>query len=87
MRLFSLNRDMEAQISRNRGSRGIGKGRAQRPPRALESDPSEAKANIGLGQIMDWRGRHSESMGYLERAVVLNPSFAHASRRALTMLF
>jgi Flp pilus assembly protein TadD len=47
--------------------------------RALEIDPSEAKANIGLGQIMDWRGHHSESTSYLERAVVLNPSFSHAS--------
>jgi DNA-binding SARP family transcriptional activator/TolB-like protein len=47
--------------------------------RALEIDPSEAKANIALGQVMDWRGNHGESLGYLERAVALNPSFAQAS--------
>jgi Flp pilus assembly protein TadD len=47
--------------------------------RALEIDPSEAKASTALGQSLDWRGYHDESMGYLERAVALNPSFAQAS--------
>lgn len=77
--MISVNRYMHAQITRNRGFDGELEMAEQSARRALEIDPSEAKANIGLGQIMDWRGHHSESMGYLERAVVLNPSFAHAS--------
>lgn len=77
--MISVNRYMDAQISRNPGFDGELEKAEHSARRALEIDPSEAKANIGLGQIMDWRGRHSESMGYLERAVVLNPSFAHAS--------
>jgi DNA-binding SARP family transcriptional activator/TolB-like protein len=47
--------------------------------RALEIDPSEAKACNILGQVLDWQGRHDESLAHLERAVVLNPSFAQAS--------
>ena len=47
--------------------------------RALEIDPSEAKANIALGQILDWRGKHSQSAPFLERAINLNPSFSQAS--------
>ena len=47
--------------------------------RALEIDPSEAKANIALGQILDWRGKHSQSAPFLDRAINLNPSFSQAS--------
>ena len=47
--------------------------------RALEIDPSEAKANIALGQILDWRGKHSQSAPFLDRAFNLNPSFSQAS--------
>ncbi|MEP7174371.1 MAG: tetratricopeptide repeat protein [Aestuariivirga sp.] len=77
--MISVNRYMDAQITRNRGFDGELEKAEHSARRALEIDPSEAKANIGLGQIMDWRGNHAESMGYLDRAVVLNPSFAHAS--------
>lgn len=47
--------------------------------RALEIDPSEAKGCLVLGQSLDWQGKHSESLGLLERAASRNPSFAHAS--------
>lgn len=47
--------------------------------RALEIDPSEAKACNILGQVLDWQGRHDESIAYLERSLNLNPSFALAS--------
>ncbi len=47
--------------------------------RALEIDPSEAKANIALGQILDWRGKHNQSAAFLDRAISLNPSFSQAS--------
>lgn len=77
--MISVNRYMDAQITRNRGFEGELEKAEHSARRALEIDPSEAKANIGLGQIMDWRGNHTESMGYIERAVMLNPSFAHAS--------
>ena len=77
--MISVNRYMDAQITRNRGFDGELEMAEHSARRALEIDPSEAKANIGLGQIMDWRGNHTESMGYIERAVMLNPSFAHAS--------
>ena len=77
--MLSVTTYMAAQISRDRGF-DVELERAEHSARrALEIDPSEAKANIGLGQIMDWRGDHSESMGYLDRAMALNPSFAHAS--------
>ena len=47
--------------------------------RALQIDPAEAKACNILGQVLDWQGRHDESLAHLERAVGLNPSFALAS--------
>ncbi len=47
--------------------------------RALEIDPSEAKACNVLGQALDWQARHDEANDFLERAVTLNPSFALAS--------
>jgi DNA-binding SARP family transcriptional activator/Flp pilus assembly protein TadD len=47
--------------------------------RALEIDPSEAKACNGLGQILAWQGRHDEALPYLTQALTLNPSFAQAS--------
>jgi adenylate cyclase len=47
--------------------------------RALEIDPSEAKACNILGQILDWQGDHDKSLHFLNRAVSLNPSFAWAS--------
>jgi len=47
--------------------------------RALEIDPSEAKACNILGQALDWQARHDEANDFLERAVTLNPSFALAS--------
>jgi DNA-binding SARP family transcriptional activator/Tfp pilus assembly protein PilF len=47
--------------------------------RALEIDPSEAKACIVLGAALDWQGRHDEAIVFLQRAVMLNPSFALAS--------
>jgi DNA-binding SARP family transcriptional activator/Tfp pilus assembly protein PilF len=47
--------------------------------RALEIDPAEAKACSLLGQLLDWQGRHEESVDYLERALSLNPSYAQAS--------
>jgi tetratricopeptide (TPR) repeat protein len=47
--------------------------------RALEIDPSEAKACNIMGQALDWQGRHDEANDFLERAVSLNPSFAFAS--------
>jgi adenylate cyclase len=77
--MLSVTTYIAAQVSRDRGFDAELERAEHSARRALEIDPSEAKANIGLGQIMDWRGRHSESMGYLERAMDLNPSFAHAS--------
>lgn len=50
-----------------------------RARRALEIDPSEAKACNILGQILDWQGKHERSLHYLDKAVGLNPSFAWAS--------
>jgi Flp pilus assembly protein TadD len=47
--------------------------------RAMEIDPSEAKACNVLGQVLDWQSRHDEANEFLERAVTLNPSFALAS--------
>ncbi len=47
--------------------------------RALEIDPSEPKGCNIMGQVLDWQGRHEEAIGYLERAVSLNPSFALSS--------
>jgi DNA-binding SARP family transcriptional activator/tetratricopeptide (TPR) repeat protein len=47
--------------------------------RALEIDPSEAKACNILGQALDWQARHDEANDFLERALTLNPSFALAS--------
>lgn len=47
--------------------------------RAIEIDPSEAKANIILGQALDWQGQHDEAAEYLEKAASRNPSFAGAS--------
>jgi DNA-binding SARP family transcriptional activator/TolB-like protein/Tfp pilus assembly protein PilF len=47
--------------------------------RALEIDPSEAKACNVLGQALDWQARHEEANDFLKRAVTLNPSFALAS--------
>ena len=78
--MLSVTSYMAAQITRKNRSFDAELEKAEHSARrALEIDPSEAKANIGLGQIMDWRGNHAESMGYIERAVMLNPSFAHAS--------
>ena len=77
--MVSMTRYVCAQVTRDRGFDAELARAEHSARRALEIDPSEAKANIGFGQIMSWRGRYSESMGYLERAVVLNPSFAHAS--------
>ena len=78
--MLSVTSYMAAQVTRKNRSFDAELERAEHSARrALEIDPSEAKANIGLGQIMDWRGNHAESMGYIERAVMLNPSFAHAS--------
>ena len=47
--------------------------------RALEIDPSEAKACNVLGNILNWRGHHDDSVPYIESAIKLNPSFAAAS--------
>jgi DNA-binding SARP family transcriptional activator/TolB-like protein len=47
--------------------------------RALEIDPSEPKGLNVMGQALDWQGRHDEGIGFLNRAVSLNPSFAWAS--------
>jgi DNA-binding SARP family transcriptional activator/TolB-like protein/Tfp pilus assembly protein PilF len=47
--------------------------------RALEIDPSEGKACNILGQLLDWQGRHGEAIGYLDRALAINPSFAQSS--------
>ena len=78
--MLSVTSYMAAQVTRkNRGFDAELEKAEHSARRALEIDPSEAKANIAFGQIMDWRGHHSESMSYLERAVVLNPSFSHAS--------
>ncbi|MGB8314665.1 MAG: tetratricopeptide repeat protein [Aestuariivirga sp.] len=68
-----------AQVTRGPDFGALLEKAEQSARRALEIDPSEAKANIALGQVMDWRGHHGESLGYLERAVALNPSFAQAS--------
>jgi DNA-binding SARP family transcriptional activator/TolB-like protein/Flp pilus assembly protein TadD len=47
--------------------------------RALEIDPSEPKGLNVMGQALDWQGRHDEGIGFLNRAVSINPSFAWAS--------
>ena len=70
---------MSAQVVRDSGFDEALKKAEQSARRALEIDPSEAKGIMALGQILDWQGHHDESTGYLERAVVLNPSFAQAS--------
>ena len=47
--------------------------------RALEIDPSDAKACNILGQVLDWQGRHEAAAPFLERTMSLNPGFALAS--------
>lgn len=69
----------DAQIHRNEHWREQMRDAEHRARRALEIDPSEAKACNILGQLLDWQGHHDESFAYLQRAVTLNPSFAWAS--------
>ena len=47
--------------------------------RALEIDPTEAKALLVIGKALAWLGRHDEALVYLEEAADRNPSFSRAS--------
>jgi TolB-like protein/Flp pilus assembly protein TadD len=68
-----------AQIQRNEHWREEMKDAERLARRALEIDPSEAKACVVLGLVLDWLGRHSETLEYLDKAASRNPSFAGAS--------
>jgi DNA-binding SARP family transcriptional activator/Flp pilus assembly protein TadD len=68
-----------AQIHRGAGWNGALKSTERSARRALEIDPSEPKACNILGQVLDWQGRHDESLAHLDQAAQLNPSFAAAS--------
>ncbi|MCG8450531.1 MAG: hypothetical protein MI725_13260, partial [Pirellulales bacterium] len=70
---------LDAQVNRRENWRAQLQESEFRARRALDIDPSEAKACNILGQILDWQGEHGESFQYLQRAVTLNPSFAWAS--------
>mgnify|MGYP002622239329 FL=1 len=77
--MLAVTRYLDAQVNRNDDWREQMSRAEKRARRALEIDPSEAKACNILGQILDWQGLHDESFDYLQRAVTLNPSFAWAS--------
>jgi DNA-binding SARP family transcriptional activator/tetratricopeptide (TPR) repeat protein len=70
---------LEAQVQRDQGwSAKLGDAE-KCAKRALEIDPSEPKACNILGQVLDWQRHHDDAVGYLERALSLNPSFSHSS--------
>lgn len=69
----------QAQIARQKDWPTGFRSAEQSARRALEIDPSEPKACNILGQVLDWQGQHEEAIGYLERALEFNPSFAQSS--------
>ena len=77
--MLALTTYIAAQVDRDDGWDAALQSTERSARRALEIDPSEAKACNILGQVLDWQGRHDEAEAYLERAVGLNPSFALAS--------
>jgi DNA-binding SARP family transcriptional activator/Tfp pilus assembly protein PilF len=77
--MMAITTYLSAQLQRNTGWSTALRDAETCARRALEIDPSEAKACNVLGQALDWQGRHDEANDFLERAVSLNPSFALAS--------
>jgi DNA-binding SARP family transcriptional activator/TolB-like protein len=77
--MMAVTTYLSAQLQRNVGWSTSLRDAETCARRALEIDPSEAKACNVLGQALDWQGRHDEANDFLERAVSLNPSFALAS--------
>jgi DNA-binding SARP family transcriptional activator/tetratricopeptide (TPR) repeat protein len=70
---------LQAQLNRDGRWNAALRTAAQSARRALEIDPSEAKACNVLGQLLDWQGSHETAIDYLDRALALNPSFAQSS--------
>jgi DNA-binding SARP family transcriptional activator/TolB-like protein len=77
--MLAVTTYLSAQVQRDNGWLAALRDTETCARRALEIDPSEAKACNVLGQALDWQGRHDEANDFLERAVSLNPSFALAS--------
>jgi DNA-binding SARP family transcriptional activator len=77
--MMALTTYLSAQVQRGAGWINALREAEACARRALEIDPSEAKACNILGQALDWQARHDEANDFLERAVTLNPSFALAS--------
>lgn len=77
--MMAVTMYLDAQVHRRSDWRDQLQDAERRARRALEIDPSEAKACNILGQILDWQGQHDDSFDFLQRAVSLNPSFAWAS--------
>ncbi len=77
--MMAVTTYLSAQVQRNTGWSTALRDAETCARRALEIDPSEAKACNVLGQALDWQGRHDDANDFLERAVSLNPSFALAS--------
>lgn len=77
--MLAVTRYLDAQVNRGKDWRDQLLAAEAMARRALEIDPSEAKACNILGQILDWQGQHNASFDYLQRAVSLNPSFSWAS--------
>jgi len=70
---------LSAQVQRDHRWAAALKDAERSAKRALEIDPTEPKGCNIMGQVLDWQGRHDEAVGFLERAVSLNPSFALSS--------
>jgi DNA-binding SARP family transcriptional activator/tetratricopeptide (TPR) repeat protein len=77
--MMALTAYYVAQVGRNSNWRDEMQTAEKLARRAIEIDPSEAKACIVLGQALDWQAQHDEAGQYLERALHANPSFATAS--------
>lgn len=68
-----------AQMGRGENWRDEMKEAEKLARRALKIDPSETKACVAMGLLLDWQGQHDKTLGYLKRAEARNPSFAHAA--------
>ena len=77
--MMAVVRYLDAQVNRREVWREQLADAESNARRALEIDPSEAKACNILGQILDWQGQHKESLTHLQRAATINPSFAWSS--------